>query len=52
MSDATRQHYDLATGKGLQGSPAKTSTPGFKKGGAAKSAKSMPKSRSTGKKGR
>lgn len=33
MSDATRQHYDLATGGGQKTEPAKTSSPGFKKGG-------------------
>lgn len=34
MSDACRQHYKLATGKGLDAAPAKGSgTPGFKKGG-------------------
>lgn len=33
MSDATRQHYQLATGKGLESSPSKSPSPGFKKGG-------------------
>lgn len=36
---ATRQKYRLATGQGLESAPAKTSNPGFKKGGKVK----MPK---------
>jgi hypothetical protein len=39
--DATRQKYRLATGKGLEGSPPKTSNPGLKKGGKVK----MPKAK-------
>lgn len=38
MSDqATRQHYDIATGGGEKKTPAKTAgTPGFKKGGTVR----------------
>lgn len=43
MSEPTRQHYALATGKGLTSAPAKTSNPGMAKGGKAKSP--APKSR-------
>lgn len=33
MSDATRQHYDIATGGGQKAAPSKAGSPGFKKGG-------------------
>lgn len=36
MSDATRQHYKLATGAGLNDAPAKTAQPGYAKGGSVK----------------
>jgi hypothetical protein len=37
MSDACRQHYKLATGKGVDSGPKKTAgTPGFAKGGAVR----------------
>lgn len=36
MTDATRQHYKMATGHGLDDSPPKTSRPGFAKGGHVK----------------
>lgn len=31
--DATRQHYKLATGKGLDSEPSKKGSPGYAKGG-------------------
>lgn len=33
MSKDCRQHYQMATGSGLQSPPPKNPTPGFKKGG-------------------
>lgn len=34
MADnATRQHYDIATGGGQKAEPSKAGSPGFKKGG-------------------
>lgn len=33
MSEPTRQRYALATGKGLDKAPPRTSNPGFKGGG-------------------
>jgi hypothetical protein len=37
MSEACRQRYKLATGKGLDKAPAKTAgTPGFRRGGAVR----------------
>lgn len=35
MSDPTRQHYQMATGKGLEAPPSKSPSPGMKKGGKA-----------------
>lgn len=35
MSEATRQHYKLATGAGLSPPPSKTPTPGKARGGKA-----------------
>lgn len=40
--DLTRQHYQMATGKGLQDAPSKSPSPGMKKGGKMPP-KSMPK---------
>lgn len=44
MSDPTRQHYQMATGKGLSSSPSKDPSPGLKKGGqpSAKQGKKAP----------
>lgn len=39
MADAVRQRYGLATGKGLDSPPPKTSNPGFAKGGKVGAAK-------------
>lgn len=36
MAEATRQHYQMATGKGLQSPPPSKPSPGYAKGGAAK----------------
>lgn len=36
MSDSCRQHYQLATGKGLTKAPSSKGSPGFKRGGAVK----------------
>lgn len=47
MSDATRQHYQMATGKGVAAAPSKDPSPGFKKGGKTPS-KPMPKSSKKG----
>lgn len=33
MSNATRQHYNLATGQSLTPQPSRAGSPGFKKGG-------------------
>lgn len=33
MSDAVRQRYGLATGKGLTPAPSKSATPGYRNGG-------------------
>ena len=42
--NATRQKYRLATGKGLEPAPPKTSNPGFKKGGKVQMPKGKGKS--------
>lgn len=36
MSDATRQHYKLATGHGLDEAPSRKGSPGYAKGGHVK----------------
>lgn len=45
--DPTRQHYQMATGKGLETAPSKSPSPGMKKGGKAP-AKPMKKSSGKG----
>lgn len=43
MSDATRQHYQMATGKGLNSAPSKNPSPGYSKGGKAPAPKAKKK---------
>lgn len=36
MAEATRQHYQMATGKGVKSAPDSKPSPGYAKGGAPK----------------
>lgn len=47
MSEAVRQRYALATGKGLTSEPSSKGSPGFKKGGKV----TAPMKKPAGKKG-